>query len=89
MQCHRYFIVIDDVWEKQSWEAIRLASVDKNRDSRIIITTRKLEVAAKAGEVYKLQPLPYDNSKTYSIQEYMVMKEIVLKMSQIIYLIKF
>jgi disease resistance protein RPM1 len=30
---------------------------------RIIITTRNFEVATKAGEVYKLQRLPYDDSR--------------------------
>jgi len=36
---------------------------ENNCGGRIIITTRNLEVAAKAGEVYKLQPLPYDSSR--------------------------
>ncbi|CAL4985866.1 unnamed protein product [Urochloa decumbens] len=57
----RYFVVIDDVWETQSWEIIKLAFVENNSGSRIITTTRKLEVATN--EVYKLQPLSYGNSK--------------------------
>ncbi|XP_062182422.1 disease resistance protein PIK6-NP-like [Phragmites australis] len=59
----RYFIVIDDIWEPQSWETIRLALVENNYRSTIITTTRNHEVAKGAGEVYKLQPLSYDNSK--------------------------
>lgn len=34
-----------------------------NRGSRIIITTRNLEVATRAGEVHKLQQLSRDNSE--------------------------
>jgi disease resistance protein RPM1 len=35
----------------------KLAFVENNRKSRIVITTRNHEVAGKAGKVYKLQPL--------------------------------
>jgi hypothetical protein len=59
----RYFLVIDDVWETESWETIKLAFVENNRESRIITTTRKHEVAGKADEVYKLQPLSDLNSR--------------------------
>jgi hypothetical protein len=45
----RYFVVIDDIWEPQSWETIKLALA--------------FEVAQEVDEVYKIQPLSYDNSK--------------------------
>ncbi|TVU41599.1 hypothetical protein EJB05_15131, partial [Eragrostis curvula] len=64
LQNKRYFFVIDDVWEIQSWETIKLAFIENNLESRVVITTRKLEVAMEVGEVYyKLQPLSYDNSR--------------------------
>ena len=59
----RFFIVIDDVWETQSWGIIKLALVENNYRSRVIITTRTHEVAREAGEVYKLQPLSNENSR--------------------------
>ena len=59
----RYLLVIDDVWEKTSWETIKWALVQKNSGSRVITITRILEVAKEAGEVYKLQQLPYGKSK--------------------------
>ncbi|EES10297.1 hypothetical protein BDA96_05G243800 [Sorghum bicolor] len=64
LETKRYFIVIDDLWEKQSWETIKLAIDDDNNcGGRILITTRKLEVAEKADYVYKLPPLPNDSSR--------------------------
>jgi len=63
LETKRYFIVIDDVWDTQSWGTIRLAIVENNSESRVIITTRTHEVAREAGEVYKLQPLSNENSR--------------------------
>ncbi|WVZ51587.1 LOW QUALITY PROTEIN: hypothetical protein U9M48_002718 [Paspalum notatum var. saurae] len=59
----RYFIVIDDIWDIQSWETIKLALNENNCGSRIVITTRKFDVAKEAGDIYNLQPLSYGNSK--------------------------
>ncbi|CAN6382161.1 unnamed protein product [Urochloa humidicola] len=59
----RYFIVMDDVWDTKSWGTIKLALIENNIASRIIITTRTDEVAKEASEVYKLQPLSKDNSR--------------------------
>ncbi|CAL4985821.1 unnamed protein product [Urochloa decumbens] len=60
----RYFIVIDDIWEVQSLETIKLAFDDDNScGGRVLITTRKMHVATKADEVYMLPPLPYASSR--------------------------
>ncbi|XP_066334284.1 disease resistance protein RGA5-like [Miscanthus floridulus] len=58
----RYFIVIDDVWDINSWQAIGSALHRNNNGSRVVKTTRNLEVAC-SDEVYKLGPLSHDNSK--------------------------
>ncbi|CAD6252792.1 unnamed protein product [Miscanthus lutarioriparius] len=58
----RYFIVIDDVWEVGTWEAIELALVENNHGSKVITTTRNVEVAKASGEVYKLKQLSNDDS---------------------------
>ncbi|CAL4898904.1 unnamed protein product [Urochloa decumbens] len=47
LQHKRYFIVVDDIWDVGSWEAIRYALKDNNCGSRIIMTTRNFEVATK------------------------------------------
>jgi hypothetical protein len=59
----RCFIVIDDIWDKDSWKLIRCALQESNCGSRLVITTRISEVATYAGEAYKMQPLSDDNSR--------------------------
>ncbi|CAN6287294.1 unnamed protein product [Urochloa humidicola] len=60
----RYLIVIDDVWETESWENINMALVDHNNGSRVITTTRNFKVAeVVTSDIYKLQPLSDDNSE--------------------------
>ncbi|CAL4983714.1 unnamed protein product [Urochloa decumbens] len=59
----RYFIVIDDVWDIESWKIIRNALDDNSLGSKIVITTRKHDVADEAGCSYKLKPLTHKISK--------------------------
>ncbi|WVZ96512.1 hypothetical protein U9M48_042142 [Paspalum notatum var. saurae] len=59
----RCFIVIDDIWDKEPWKLIRCALRGSHCESRFVITTRISDVAAFAGEAYKMQPLSYDNSE--------------------------
>ncbi|CAO2150184.1 unnamed protein product [Urochloa humidicola] len=65
----RYFIVVDDIWETLTWRTVELAFVDGTCGSRVLTTTRKLEVSKEIGEVYKLDELSDNNSKKlfYSI----------------------
>ncbi|XP_066334293.1 putative disease resistance RPP13-like protein 3 [Miscanthus floridulus] len=58
-----YFIVIDDIWDLESWKAIGSALDKKSSGSRIIKTTRNREVACSDEVYYKLDPLSHDNSK--------------------------
>ncbi|CAL4980815.1 unnamed protein product [Urochloa decumbens] len=63
LQYKRYFIVIDDIWNSSLWETIRHALIENDNGSKIISTTRILEVAKKAGDVYQLEPLSLVDSE--------------------------
>ncbi|GAU34461.1 hypothetical protein TSUD_06720 [Trifolium subterraneum] len=63
LQRKRYVIYFDDVWKVEFWDEIQLATPDNKLGSRIMITTRNLDVANYCRkdsrvQVHKLQPLP-------------------------------
>uniref|UniRef100_A0A8R7QYB0 Disease resistance protein RPP13 n=1 Tax=Triticum urartu TaxID=4572 RepID=A0A8R7QYB0_TRIUA len=59
----RYLIIIDDLWDKKTWELVKSALMCNSCGSRIITTTRIHKVATTTGEVYMLQPLSPDLCK--------------------------
>ncbi|KAM3244683.1 hypothetical protein ACQJBY_056160 [Aegilops geniculata] len=63
LQDKRYFIIIDDIWDISAWEIIKYSLIDNKCASRVILTTRKVDVAEFAGDVYRLKPLSDGNSK--------------------------
>lgn len=64
LQNKRYLIVVDDLWDKLSWEKIRCPLVDNDHGSRIVATTRNFDVADQVGTPYVLKPLSAENSRT-------------------------
>ncbi|KAL2491535.1 Disease resistance protein RPM1 [Abeliophyllum distichum] len=63
----RYVLVFDDVWSILAWEAIRYALPNENNGSRVILTTRLMDVALSCsketdGYVYELNPLSEEES---------------------------
>ncbi|KAM3299327.1 hypothetical protein ACQJBY_040694 [Aegilops geniculata] len=64
----RYFIIIDDLWDKEAWKTIRLALVDNGCGSIIITTTRQVDVSKiccsyKDDMIHKMEPLSEDHSQ--------------------------
>jgi disease resistance protein RPM1 len=67
LQQKRYVVVLDDVWNVNFWDDIEFAVIDNESGSRIIITTRNLdvEVSCKKSsftELLELQPLTQEQS---------------------------
>ncbi|CAL4993797.1 unnamed protein product [Urochloa decumbens] len=65
---NRYIIVIDDLWEHLAWTNIKCALPDNNIGSRVLVTTRNVDVAKLScspinDTMYELDPLSYENSK--------------------------
>ncbi|VFQ59375.1 unnamed protein product [Cuscuta campestris] len=60
-----YLVVIDDIWDIDTWDKVRNSLPDNKNGSRIILTTRILNVAksVKSSEFcHEMQPLDEENS---------------------------
>ncbi|KAJ4837273.1 hypothetical protein Tsubulata_017330 [Turnera subulata] len=69
LQKRRYLIVLDDIWHINEWDAVKYALPTNNCGSRIMLTTRNVDLAFTSrieseGKVYNLEPLPSEESWT-------------------------
>ncbi|KAH0692378.1 hypothetical protein KY285_019475 [Solanum tuberosum] len=61
----KYLVVVDDLWQREAWESLKRAFPDSKNGSRVVITTRKEDVAERAdnkGFVYRLRFLSQEES---------------------------
>ncbi|KAF2922674.1 hypothetical protein DAI22_07g130800 [Oryza sativa Japonica Group] len=68
LQDKRYFLVIDDIWDAQTWRIIECALVKNSQGSRIVTTTRINEIAKSCccsygDQVYEMKALCATDSK--------------------------
>ncbi|XP_059310230.1 putative late blight resistance protein homolog R1A-10 [Lycium ferocissimum] len=64
LKCRRYLIVLDDVCSIEAWDHVIRSFPDDNNGSRIIITTRLLEVADSASNGCPPHHVPFLNSES-------------------------
>ncbi|KAL6198552.1 hypothetical protein ACLB2K_028341 [Fragaria x ananassa] len=61
LESKRYLVVLDDVWDNKVWKEIRVSLLDQRLGSRIILTTRKEDIASSSfgveSHVHYIQPL--------------------------------
>ncbi|XP_062093367.1 disease resistance protein RPM1-like [Humulus lupulus] len=65
----RYLLVLDDIWDVDAWEALKLSFRNNNNGSRLMITTRTEDVASSStkylgGWILPLNPLSFEDSWT-------------------------
>nr|XP_016446618.1 PREDICTED: putative late blight resistance protein homolog R1A-10 isoform X2 [Nicotiana tabacum] len=61
----RYLVVVDDIWSKKAWDEIRLCLPDDGKRSRVLLTTRDVEVAQYASsreDPFRMHLLDPDDS---------------------------
>ncbi|KAH0759033.1 hypothetical protein KY290_022526 [Solanum tuberosum] len=46
----KYLVVVDDVWHREAWESLKRTLPDNNKGSRVILTTRKEDVAERVDQ---------------------------------------
>ncbi|KAL3497673.1 hypothetical protein ACH5RR_040405 [Cinchona calisaya] len=69
LQQRRYVIVFDDVWDVEFWNAIKFAMPEISNGSRVLLTTRVMDVASASCKgfrrhVHKMESLSYEESWT-------------------------
>ncbi|XP_021829281.1 disease resistance protein RPM1-like, partial [Prunus avium] len=61
LETKRYLVVLDDVWDVHLWDKIRFSFPDKQLGSRVMLTTRREDIASSSfgveSYVHKIQPL--------------------------------
>ncbi|KAJ3708331.1 hypothetical protein LUZ61_012036 [Rhynchospora tenuis] len=60
----KYLIILDDIWEKNLWNQIKEVFPDGKNGSRILITTRNVEVALAADPISVPYKLPFLNEES-------------------------
>ncbi|XP_031091149.1 putative late blight resistance protein homolog R1B-17 [Ipomoea triloba] len=55
----RYLIVIDDIWSTTAWDSVQRCFPDDNNGSRILLTSRLMEVAEYASSTNSLLNMPF------------------------------
>ncbi|XP_050152652.1 disease resistance protein RPM1-like isoform X5 [Malus sylvestris] len=69
LKSKRYLIVLDDVWDIKLWQEIRIPLLNRHHGSRIMLTTRKKDIASYSFEVEScpLEIEPLENNEAWEL----------------------
>ncbi|XP_022846865.1 putative late blight resistance protein homolog R1A-10 [Olea europaea var. sylvestris] len=70
----RYLIVVDDLWEKESWDDLKRLFPDDSNGSRVMITSRLKNVASEISHVI-IEPPPLSPEESWKLLEQKVFKK--------------
>ncbi|KAL7235147.1 hypothetical protein ACSBR1_018609 [Camellia fascicularis] len=66
LKSKRYVVVLDDVWSRNLWQHISVSLPDEGKGSRVILTTRKEDIASfnfgVEHHVHRMNPLSMDDA---------------------------
>ncbi|KAH0678963.1 hypothetical protein KY284_020048 [Solanum tuberosum] len=82
----KYLVVVDDVWQREAWESLKRAFPDSKNGSRVIITTRKDDVAKRVddrGFVHKLRFLSKEESWDLFCRKLLDVRAMIPKMESL------
>ncbi|KAH0759751.1 hypothetical protein KY290_023244 [Solanum tuberosum] len=82
----KFLVVVDDVWQREAWESLKRAFPDGKNGSKVIITTRKEDVAERAddkGFVHKLRFLTQEESWDLFRRKLLDVRSMVPKMESL------
>ncbi|KAM1451638.1 hypothetical protein ACFX2I_038720 [Malus domestica] len=69
LKSKRYLVVLDDVWDIKLWQEIRIPLLNRHHGSRILLTTRKKDIAFYSFEVesrpFEIEPL--ENNEAWEL----------------------
>ncbi|XP_057793126.1 putative late blight resistance protein homolog R1B-14 [Salvia miltiorrhiza] len=67
LSCRRYLIIMDDMWNVEVWDKMRFFFPNYNDGSRIIVTTRMSNLAAKLSESYRVGMKFLDEASSWDL----------------------
>ncbi|CAL5049985.1 unnamed protein product [Urochloa decumbens] len=67
LQDKKYFIVLDDVWDKDAWLFLNYVFVRNNCGSKVLITTRRKDVSSLAADNYVIELKTLEYAKSWEL----------------------
>jgi len=63
----KYFIVLDDVWDKDAWLFLNYAFTRNNCGSKVLITTQRKDVSSLAVDHYTIELKTLQHAESWEV----------------------